>query len=461
MSLPAKPRRRPRIGADSVHSWARNITFHNAHAKSIIMMMCHYVNDQGVANMGLETLAQDSDLSVNTVRDRLRWLDEIGAITRLPRWYDEHGRLNYEGRGRRTSDDIRFMLDVPEEDIEWNAWGRADAERDGPDEPSYEVSAPQPDPTHGVGLNPEPETVVPPLALQRPSTCAEGIDSLNCELKKDSPQSPPILEASEQESGLSKEASEAEAQCTAALQKFKATYPIPTNRPDRLEAVWRTMTGEQWHLCQRGAEGARRHREANAKRPPPLVDPAKYAATPSLWAEYVRYALPEPPKVTDLDRDSEEWLALRLMRVIAGLNTGQPRKVGPIPAGSDNLADLARSVGFPDTHNRFGWQLVERDSKHFTAWAERIREWTGQWPEVERILLDREGNPAATPEDAADSCLEICGKKILGKRRTIGLLVPSLWPPAKSPGDRTTSQQSPASPDETEYYPDLAREMGG
>lgn len=35
-------------------------------------------------------------------------------------------------------------------------------------------------------------------------------------------------------------------------------------------------------------------------------------------------------------------------------------------------------------------------------------------------------------------------------------------PPAKGPGDRTMPQQSPASPEtESEYFPDLAREMGG
>lgn len=38
---------------------------------------------------------------------------------------------------------------------------------------------------------------------------------------------------------------------------------------------------------------------------------------------------------------------------------------------------------------------------------------------------------------------------------------PTEWPPAKGHGDRTQPQQSPASPEETEYYPDLAREMGG
>lgn len=41
--------------------------------------------------------------------------------------------------------------------------------------------------------------------------------------------------------------------------------------------------------------------------------------------------------------------------------------------------------------------------------------------------------------------------------------MPSEWPPpAKGPGERTMPQQSPSSPEtETEYFPDLAREMGG
>jgi hypothetical protein len=39
-------------------------------------------------------------------------------IVRMPQWIDEYGRRNGEGRGKRTSDLIRLMIDVDPEVIE-------------------------------------------------------------------------------------------------------------------------------------------------------------------------------------------------------------------------------------------------------------------------------------------------------------------------------------------------------
>jgi post-segregation antitoxin (ccd killing protein) len=71
-----------------------------------------------IAYVAIPTLAEDCELSDDTVRNRLAWLEEIGAIARRPQWIDEYGRRNAEGRGKRTSDLIRLMIDVDPEVIE-------------------------------------------------------------------------------------------------------------------------------------------------------------------------------------------------------------------------------------------------------------------------------------------------------------------------------------------------------
>lgn len=437
-------RRKPRYGADTAHSWARNIELRNHHAKSVLMMMCFYVDENGVANMGLERLAQDTDLTVNTIRNRLTWLEEVGAITRRSRWLDENGRLNYEGRGKRTSDDITLLIAADQDAIEWEAWGRAEVEGDAgsSDDDAFPETAEVSPPPHG-GLNPPSDSVSLSVALQQPSTCVGGLDSSEPE-PDESPQRSPCVEPP-QDSGSAKEAGEAE----LTLQRFKATYPIPTNRPERLGQLWENLTPDQRATCQRGAVGARRHREQNAKRPPPLVDPARFVANPQLWAEYARYAPPELPKAVEVDPDSDDWLALRFMRFLSGAPAGPPRMMRAVPAGGEALARLARHVGFPEDHNRLGWNLVPGGSKYFNAWAERIKEWTGQWPEAERIPLDPDGQPVARLEDAADTVIEIGGKRIPGKSRASGLLVPGEWPPPKGstgpPAQSSAPQDTPAS----------------
>jgi hypothetical protein len=47
--------------------------------------------------VSIPTLAEDTELSQQTVRNRLAWLEEIGAIARLPQWIDEYGRRNGDG----------------------------------------------------------------------------------------------------------------------------------------------------------------------------------------------------------------------------------------------------------------------------------------------------------------------------------------------------------------------------
>jgi hypothetical protein len=163
--MTATKRRARRIAADEAHAWARNLRLRNHHAKSVLRSLTLYVDGDGVAYVGIPTLADDCELSDDTVRRRLTWLEEIGAITRRPQWIDERGLRNGDGRGKRTSDEFRLMFDADPDAIEARAAGVLESV-------SREVS-----PSSQRGLNSDPESVGPAPALGQPSHCGEGLIS--------------------------------------------------------------------------------------------------------------------------------------------------------------------------------------------------------------------------------------------------------------------------------------------
>lgn len=416
-----RPPRRPRIGADSAHAWARNLSLGNPHAKQVLMALCFYVNDTGSCFCGLSTLAQDTELSEQTVRNRLRWLEEIGAVLRIPQWLDEHGRRTYDGRNRegqegrrkRTSDEIKLLIEDDPEEIERRAWGQND---DGTKTASPPVS-----PMPQIGLNPEPETVSPTPALRQPYDSAYPLDSLNSELE-DSPQSPPLGETA------SEAATEPEVpieESDASLDEFKAAFPEPSTRPTQVIAAWRSLAPDEQRLRIRAAAGAREFRRLNPKRS--LVDQIKFVRDRMLCEEFARFAPPERVKPVLLPPGSPEWAACDLMRQIAGeapLDEYQTmRLMRAVPAGVEQLAAASR---------RAERIVVAKNSPQFNAWADRVREWTGYRPEPQRIYLDPSDAPVSDPALAARVMM---GAGTTYQREVphcvLGLLVPSEWPPAK------------------------------
>lgn len=113
--------RKRRIASDEAHAWARNLRLGNLHAKAILVAYTLYVDGEGCCFVGMEQIAEDVELSTDTVRRRLVWLEQIGAIKRAPQWIDESGHRNGEGRGRRTTDLIRLLTEADPGEIEVNA----------------------------------------------------------------------------------------------------------------------------------------------------------------------------------------------------------------------------------------------------------------------------------------------------------------------------------------------------
>ncbi|MBR0695966.1 helix-turn-helix domain-containing protein [Bradyrhizobium lablabi] len=169
-------KRRPRrIAADEAHSWARNLRLRNVSAKAVLTNLTLYVDGEGFCWVGIPSLAEDLEMSADTIRRRLSWLEEIGAILRQPQWIDEYGNRNSDSRGRRTTDKIRLLFEADIDAIEARAAGRAVAdEREAnstPSDPSnLRGSDDDADPGNLRGSDPR-------LGLGRPSQSCEGLIS--------------------------------------------------------------------------------------------------------------------------------------------------------------------------------------------------------------------------------------------------------------------------------------------
>jgi len=461
MNSPAttNPRRRSRerIGADTARVWARELDLRNPYAKSILLALANYMNEDGSAWPGIVTISRDTDISEETVTKRLRWLETIGAIAMLKCWVDENGRRNHDGRGRPTSSEIRFLFDADAAAIETAAHESVEGKPlRGAALASHEARvSPRPD----GELNAVPDSGVSALVAPcQPPTGRDAHIDNNLE-QEDSPQSPPL--ASGEAQGEASEASEQRSNLEAWLTKFRATYPEPSNRPEVVASLAAGLTAEERDQAQRGAEGAKASRAAaiREKRKRPLVDPAKFLGNRALWVEYERFAPPPPPPEIFVAYGSEEWRARAVRSAICGMRMPAPSDVAgkgrgaifhrELDPGTIALASFADEFGGVDTRS---WPIIEKastgaDSKahmtaEFAAWGQRIKDWTGQWPQADRLSLC-DSQVRCTP-CWCEIPFTFGGKTTMVRGYKIGLRVPTPFPPAK--GTSGTATGPPVAP---------------
>lgn len=464
------PRRaRERIGADKARVWARELDLRNPYAKSILLAIANYMNEDGSAFPGTPTISRDTDISEETVTKRLKWLEQIGAIAIFKCWVDENGRRNHDGRGRPTSSEVRFLFDADCEAIEESARNSIEAKPlRGAAAAAHDARiSPRPD----GELNQESDSEVSsPLAPYQPPPGRDPhIEDSNLE-GEDSPQSPPLPsgEAHGSASAPSGDSPLDDRSLAAWLAKFRATYPEPSNRPGVVASLASGLTEIERALAQRGAEGVRAQRDRavrEKRRPKPIVDAAKFLGDPALWAEYARFAPPPPPPEIFVAFGSLEWRARAVRAAICGARMPGPADIIGHGRGAIfhreadprtfALADYANESGSVDTRD---WPIIEKtihgaDGKahmtpEFAAWGECIKEWTGYWPSAERIALC--DAPTKCTPCWCEQPFTYNGKTTMTRGYKYGLRVPTPFPPAKGgrasatgpPSDNLTQEDS-------------------
>lgn len=396
--MTTEKRRARRIAADEAHAWARNLRLNNPHAKLTLSMVSLYVDGDGYCFVSIPTLSDDTELSTQTVRNRLAWLEEIGAIARLPQWIDEYGRRNGEGKGKRTSDLIRLMIDVDPDVIEAGARGELETV-------SREVS-----PMPQTGLNEPAETVSPTPALRQPYDSAEG---LNSEPEPESPPKPPSGGRVSDRSAL--EESEPE-DFEPAWQAWPGHQAM---RRDLALAEFRQLEPDKQRLCRAAIL--------------PFVDLQKRLRRDTmpnfhLWIRQRRFEefpnarLPDPvPERRWLDGEELAGLQLaarmarRPLRLVEDGERG--RGLWSTRPQQADLVTIARFAGDdPAT-----WLQVELGTPQFAAWRDRLALWLGVEVEAERAFIE-EHDPAVHDLPALHPNFRLRKSKMV-------LRVPADWPP--------------------------------
>lgn len=397
-------RRARRIAADEAHAWARNLRLNNPHAKLTLSMLTQYVDGDGFCFVSIPTLADDTELSPTTVRSRLAWLEEIGAIARLPQWIDEYGRRTGDGKGKRTSDLIRLMIDVDPERIEAGAGGDTEAV-------SREVSPPP----HG-GVNPGSENVSPVPALCQPSDSAQGLIS---EPEPESSPKPPSRGFSDADRFDGKEA-EPEHFDPA----WRAWPGHEVQRRDLALEAFRELPPDKQRHCRAAVpDYAAKLKELRQKRGMSFhlwIRARCFDEFPNAMLEEDR---PKPPERRFVV--GEELLGLRVACLIAERRELPVRREPELGEGvwrtsppQPDLVALA-ACGMPTAT----WHVVDLGTPEFAAWRDRLQLWLGAEPRPEKIWLE-DHNPAVhgLPWNHP-------GFKL--RKSKEGLRVPAPWPPRR------------------------------
>lgn len=266
MNTPAPKRRARRIAADEAHAWARNLRLgKNWAAKYVLCMTTLYVNGEGVCFVSIPQLAEDCELSPQTIRSRLAWLDSIGAVGRRAQWVDETGRRNGEGKGRRTSDEIVLLLDADPDEIEAKANGLDPMAQTG-----SEASRPCADPTVGHPVSP---TTGAPLTPQVCIGAESSEPEPEQEPQQESPPTPP--------SGGSVD--------DDGFKDFEKEWPEPIVKHALAREVWKGLTPADRETVKKAARGYGAWRRGQRK-PPNVVSAHSFLRDRGTWDQFTGVA---------------------------------------------------------------------------------------------------------------------------------------------------------------------------
>lgn len=373
-----KARSRARIGADYARSWAREICLKNPYAKAVMLAVANYMNEDGSAYPGIGTIARDTDISEDTVVQRLRWLEKIGAIALFKCWVDENGRRNYDGRGRVTASEIRFLFEADVEEIEAAAVSdsrpqtlrgaaKQSAKASGDNEQADDAISPR----HGREQTPVDESVISTgLAPDQPPPAAARTE----EQEVYPPKSPPSADEAD---------APREPETGTPYGTFSEVYGEGSVRPEKAHHRWQALSETERQLAIRAARAYRTQRQAAKKA---LMDPARFLADPALWNEFASKPTADAAAMRAVPIASLEGRAVTCLWRLSGrspftFQSGDGPMISVKGNASPQVLALARCVD--DAGRQAGqWTRVEVGSQPFGAWRELLGKAIGRPPWV-------------------------------------------------------------------------------
>jgi hypothetical protein len=402
-------RSRARLGADQARVWARELTLGNPHAKSVLLAVANYMNEDGAAWPGMSTIARDTDLSEDTVANRLNWLEGIGAIAMFKCWVDENGRRNPDGRGRPTSSEIRFLFDADPDAIEAAA---ADGKK--------------PHTVRGAAAksHADKSDVSPRQQRVQNSTHLQGVST---GLAPDQPPPPAdrIVESQPQDSPPYPPPG-GDGPSIEGWEEFKTAFEgdgIPILKVSLAQTLFVAMTLEERSVATLAAKGLIVVR-ASQKKPGPKPAAQIFLRERECHASYAKHAPAPPVKRATYSRETTEYRALSIysMIVLRQPLEGETVEVAEALAQRPDILALAEIP--TDRSQWLGLDETNPDHKAMlAAWRERIKDWSGKWMDLELLpVLDEHGQQVV-------SIKEWNGQQLEFKKTYKGLAVPRRWPP--------------------------------
>jgi hypothetical protein len=402
MTESPKKHRARRIASDEAHAWARSVPLNNPYGKTVLRALTLYVNGEGCCFVSLDQLAEDTDLSIDTVRRRLVWLDSVGAIVRMHQWIDANGRRNSEGRGKRTTDEIRLLVDADLDEIERRCKGE-----------EVETEAPPPEvspSTENDAQDSVSPRLVPPPAVGQPSQSRDPL------ISEPEPEPEPEPE------GFPQTPSGGSVESDNSFKDFETAWLDPMTRPSLARQVWSVLTADERATACQAASGYFLWRKAQPN-PPHCLSAHLFLREREAWPRFAEITR----KATGFDGD---WIAEgsdedRVLRFIGRWGNVIIPMVRPHPTGgprgypwqkviNPDLLAMRELVG----SNELRWGTVDIGSAEYAAWQQRIRVWVGgeirpqpgdkfirvpdQWPpSKDGIRYTDDANEATRGDDAA------------------------------------------------------------
>lgn len=414
MSKIDRQRRPRRIAADEAHAWARNLRLGNHHGKSVLKALSLYVDGDGWCFVGVEQLAHDCELSADTVRRRLVWLEEIGAVLRRPQWINSRGCRNSDGEGKRTSDLIRMMVDAGNDHlIEARARGEVIDEDDSDDDVMEQIN-----PGSQQGLSRGAETPSPAPALGQPSHCGEGL------ISEPEPELSPLPPSRGRECGASEQKVEEPEDFVAAWRCWRGHEVMGHRRQRALEA-FKKLSTEHQRLCRAAIAPYNAALDRHNR--------TRTAVNFDLWIKRGGFLeFPDAKLVQIKPVPDRRW--------VSGAELGGLEVAGRIAERKVRSSlDPERGVGFwttmlprPDISalakfrdaQADSWIEIDDNTPEFEAWRDCLQRWLG----VDEIKTQR---VFTEPYDAAVHGLPAIHPNFRIRKFKQVLRVPTLWPPQK------------------------------